>query len=296
MSLFNYEIAFSRNIGWVTEAEQQTLRNARVAIGGLGGVGGVHLLTLARLGIARFAIADFDVFEIRNFNRQVGAGMSTLSASKIDVMTQLVQDINPEVELRVWSDGIQSDSIDAFLDGVDIYVDGLDFFARDARRLTFAACERKGIPVVTAAPLGFGTAMVVFAPGGMGFADYFGWDDCDDLEMSIRFLVGLSPAMLQRGYLADGSRVNLAEKQGPSSIAACQLCAGVAAVEVLKILLRRGGVRLAPWASQFDPYRMRLVRTWRPFGYRNPLQRLMIALFKAQLQRLSGAAPGKTPP
>jgi tRNA A37 threonylcarbamoyladenosine dehydratase len=83
MGTFDYHEAFSRNIGWVTEAEQATLRRSRVAIGGLGGVGGVHLLTLARLGVGRFSIADFDVFEIANFNRQVGATMATLKSSKI---------------------------------------------------------------------------------------------------------------------------------------------------------------------------------------------------------------------
>lgn len=62
-------------------------------------------------------------------------------------------------------------------------------------------------------------------------------------------LVGLSPAMLQRGYVADMSRISLAERRGPSSIAACQLCAGVAAVESLKLLLGRGGVKFAPWGS-----------------------------------------------
>ena len=51
---FDYGTAFSRNIGWVTAAEQETLRGKRVAIAGLGGVGGVHLLTLARLGIEHF--------------------------------------------------------------------------------------------------------------------------------------------------------------------------------------------------------------------------------------------------
>ena len=44
---FDYDAAFSRNIGWVTEAEQGKLRKARVAIAGLGGVGGAHLLTLS---------------------------------------------------------------------------------------------------------------------------------------------------------------------------------------------------------------------------------------------------------
>ena len=283
MATFNYDEAFSRNIGWVTGAEQQKLRNTRVAIGGLGGVGGVHLLTLARLGIGRFTIADFDVFDIVNFNRQVGATMTSLQQPKIDVLAEMTRDINPEVDLRLFPKGVQPDSLEGFLEGVDIYVDGLDFFAFSARRLTFAACERKGIPVVTAAPLGLGTALLVFGPGGMSYEDYFGFEGCDEMEMAIRFLVGLSPAMLQRGYVADMSRVNLAERRGPSSIAACQLCAGVAAVETLKLVLGRGGVRLAPWGSQFDAYRMSYSRTWRPGGYRNPLQRLMCRMVKWQL-------------
>lgn len=283
MRTFDYDAAFARNIGWVTEAEQVRLRNVRVAIGGLGGVGGVHLLTLARLGVGKFSIADFDVFDIVNFNRQVGANMSTLDRPKLDVLAEMVQDINPEIDLRLFPAGVQSESLDAFLEGVDVYVDGLDFFAFDARRMTFATCENKGIPVVTAAPLGMGTALLVFGPGGMSFEDYFGFAGCDELEMAIRFLVGLSPAMLQRGYVADMSRINLVEHKGPSSIAACQLCAGVAAVETLKLSLGRQGVKLAPWGSHFDAYRMRYTHTWRPGGHRNPLQMLMRALVRRQL-------------
>lgn len=283
MAIFDYQTAFSRNIGWVTEAEQLRLRETRVAIGGLGGVGGVHLLTLARLGIGEFSIADFDVFDIVNFNRQVGATTSTLGRAKIVVLEEMAREINPDINIRVFPEGITQDCLDDFLDGVDVYVDGLDFFAFDARKMTFAACERKGIPVVTAAPLGLGAALLVFAPGGMSFEDYFGFAGCDEMEMAIRFLVGLSPAMLQRGYVADMSRINLAERRGPSSIAACQLCAGVAAIEALKLALGRKDIRLAPWGSQFDAYRMRYVRTWRPGGYRNPLQRLMRYLVKRQL-------------
>ncbi len=282
--MFDYEAAFSRNIGWVTESEQSALKNARVAIGGLGGVGGVHLLTLARLGVGQFNIADFDVFDIVNFNRQVGATINTLHRSKIDVLAEMARQINPDLELKLYPAGIQHDSLDDFLHGVDLYVDGLDFFAFSARRLTFAACERLGIPVVTAAPLGLGTALLVFGPGGMSFEDYFGFEGCDEMEMAIRFLVGLSPSMLQRGYVADMTRISLAERRGPSSIAACQLCAGVAAVEALKLLLGRGGVKLAPWGSQFDAYRMIYKRTWRPGGYRNPLQVVMRSLVRRQLQ------------
>ena len=43
--LFHYATAFSRNIGWITETEQEILRNKRIAIAGLGGVGGHRVLT-----------------------------------------------------------------------------------------------------------------------------------------------------------------------------------------------------------------------------------------------------------
>lgn len=283
---FAYDQAFSRNIGWVTEAEQAYLRAKRIAIAGLGGVGGVHLLTLARLGIANFTISDFDAFDIVNFNRQAGATMATLGQPKSAVLAAMARDINPEIDLRILPDGVQAATVDAFLDGVDIYVDGLDFFAFAARRTVFAACEKKGIPAVTAAPLGMGAALLVFASGGMPFERYFGFEDCDETEMAIRFLVGLSPAMLQRGYVADMSRVDFAAGKGPSSVVACQLCAGLAAVEVVKLLLGRGGVRLAPRGSHFDAYRQRYVHTWRPGGYRNPLQRLMRTLVRRQLLRV----------
>lgn len=285
---FDYPQAFSRNIGWVTESEQQRLRGKRVAIAGLGGVGGIHLLTLARLGIGKFTIADYDNFDLANFNRQAGATMGSLGRPKSDVLAEMALDINPEIELSVFSAGVQTDTVDAFLDGVDVYVDGLDFFAFSARRQVFAACQQRRIPVVTAAPLGMGAALLVFGPGGMSFEDYFGLAGCDEMEMAIRFLVGLSPAMLHRGYVVDMSRVNLAERRGPSSIAACQLCAGVAAVETFKLLLGRGGVKLAPWGSQFDAYRLRYTHTWRPWGYRNPLQRLMRILVRRQLLQAEG--------
>jgi molybdopterin/thiamine biosynthesis adenylyltransferase len=283
MTSFDYQSAFSRNIGWITETEQQQLQRSRVAIAGLGGVGGVHLLTLARMGIEKFTIAEFDVFDIANFNRQIGATTETIGKPKIEVLTRMALEINPDIDLRLFPEGVSENNMNAFLEDVDVYVDGLDFFAFDARRKAFTACRDKGIPVVTAAPLGLGTAVLIFGPNSLSSEDYFGFEGCDELEMSIRFLTGLSPAMLQRSYLVDAGKVNLAEHRGPSNIAACQLCAGVAGVETLKLLLKRGDIRYAPWSSHFDAYRMRYVRIWRPGGYRNPLQWLLRALMRAKL-------------
>lgn len=277
---FSYRDAFARNIGWLTPAEQDVLRHKRVAIAGMGGVGGVHLLTLARLGIGAFHIADFDRFDIANFNRQVGATVSTLGRPKVEVLAEMALDINPELQITRFAHGVDAANLAAFFDGVDLYVDGLDFFAFQARQQTFALCARLGIPAITAAPLGMGTALINFLPGRMTFEQYFCWGDLPDAEKALRFLVGLAPAGLHGAYLVDPTTINLQQQRGPSTIMGCQLCAGAAATEALKILLGRGPVLAAPRGMHFDAYRNKLVRTWRPGGNRHPLQRLAMMLIK----------------
>ena len=281
--MFNYEKAFSRNIGWLTEDEQRILRTKRIAIAGMGGVGGFHLLTLARLGIEKFNIADFDVFELANFNRQTGAGVASLNRPKVDVLAEMMRDINPECDLRVYGQGVRADNLTDFFEGVDLFVDGLDFFAFDVRERVFAHCHQFNIPAITVAPLGMSAALLNFMPGGMSFEGYFQMAGKSELQKAIRFLVGLAPALLHRHYLADKSRVNLKAKKGPSTIMACQLCASVAVSEALKILLGRGKVWAAPHGIQFDGYRNKLAHTWRPGGNRHPLNRFTLALATQQL-------------
>jgi len=282
-SSFSYEGAFARNIGWVTHAEHSVLRDKRVAIAGLGGVGGVHLLTLARLGLGNFHVADFDTFDVANFNRQVGATVSTLGQPKAEVLVRMARDINPDINIVSFPDGVNQDNLLTFLLGVDLYVDGLDFFAFEARQATFAACAARHIPAITAAPLGMGTAVLSFLPGQMTFEEYFCWGDLTEREKALRFLLGLAPAGLHGDYLVDPSTINLAEKRGPSTIMGCELCAGAAATEALKILLNRGEVLAAPYGYQFDAYRNKLTRTYRPGGNRHPWQRIAMMLARRRM-------------
>lgn len=293
--MFSYDQAFSRNIGWLTTSEQQLLRSKRVAIAGLGGVGGSHLLTLSRLGIGKFNLADFDQFEQQNFNRQAGAMMSTLGQNKLDTLTTMALDINPELDIRRFPDGIDKDSLADFFSGVDLYVDGLDFFAFPAREAAFAYCAQQGIPAITVAPLGLGAALLNFLPGGMSFEHYFCLEGQTDEEKALRFFMGLAPAGLQGRYLVDPTSIDLANQRGPSTAMACQLCSGIAATEALKILVSRGKVYPAPHGIHFDAYLNRVAHTWRPGGNRNPLQRLALAIARKKFaQRPTTVAP--TPP
>jgi len=286
---FDYDRAFSRNIGWVTPTEQAKLKKSRVAIAGLGGVGGAHLLTLARLGIGHFNISDFDDFDVHNLNRQAGAFMPFMGQPKIDTVARMARDINPDMELRLFPQGVRPENIDEFLRDVDVYVDALDFFALPARRMVFAKCREKGIPALTAAPLGMGTAFLYFSPSGMSFEDYFKVDGHETDEQYARFIAGLSPAMVQRDYLVAPEAVNFREKRGPSTVMACDLCAGVMGTSVLKLLLGRGAIRAAPWGMHFDAYHQKLKLTWRPFGNANPLQQLLLKFIRPVLRGRAGA-------
>jgi len=279
---FDFREAFSRTIGWVRAEELALLRQKRVAIAGLGGVGGSHLLTLARLGIGAFTLADPDRFELANLNRQAGAYLSTLGRPKVEVAARMAADINPELDLRTFPRGVEAGAAADFLAGADLYLDGLDFFSLAIRREVFAACQELGIPAVTAAPLGMGTAVLVFLPGRTSFEDYFQLAGRPYEEQLLRFLLGLAPAGLHRRSLVDPRALRLEAQRGPSTPMGCELCAGAAATEVLKVLLGRGPVRAAPHGLQFDAYRNRLARTWRPGGNRHPLQRLALAIGRRQ--------------
>ncbi|HKU63835.1 MAG TPA: ThiF family adenylyltransferase [Rhizomicrobium sp.] len=251
---FSYAEAFDRNLGWLTEKEQQSLRGKTIAIAGMGGVGGVHLLTLVRLGITKFRIADLDVFEVANFNRQVGAMMSTLDQPKVAVLARMAKDINPEVEIVEFSAGVTAENLDDFLCGADLFIDGFDFFVLDIRRRTFARCRALGIPAMTAAPVGMGVAFLLFTADNMAFEDYFRLEGKSELRQYINFLMGLAPSGMHRSYLVDPTRLDVIRRKAPSTMVGVQLCASFTAAQTVKLLLGRGSVNPAPFHYHFDSY------------------------------------------
>jgi hypothetical protein len=133
-------------------------------------------------------------------------------------------------------------------------------------------------------------ALLNFMPGAMTFEEYFDWGDHAEEEKALRFALGLAPSGIHRRYLVDPSTLDLAAHRAPSTGMACLLCGGLAATEALKIMLGRGPIRSAPHGLQFDAYLGRLAYTWRPWGNRNPIQRLTIALGRRQLAAMKAAA------
>jgi molybdopterin/thiamine biosynthesis adenylyltransferase len=98
---FSYAEMTTRNLGFVTAADQEKLRAAHVFIPGVGGMGGACFMALLRAGVGHFTIADIDTFEISNINRQVFAFTDTVGRLKAEVAAEAARRINPEATVRV---------------------------------------------------------------------------------------------------------------------------------------------------------------------------------------------------
>jgi molybdopterin/thiamine biosynthesis adenylyltransferase len=286
-----YGKAFGRNIGLIREDEQEKLRRTRVAVAGAGGVGGLHLLALARMGVGRFHLADFDTFEVSNFNRQFGATVDSIGRSKIEVMRDMVRAINPDADVALFPEGVQRGNVDRFLDGVDVVVDGIDFFAFDHRRLLFNSARAKGQYVITSGPIGFGSTLQVFSPAGMSFDEYFGVrDDFSEFDKFVAFAVGIAPAVLHRHYM-DLSKVKISASQGPVVASSCMICSGLVAAEAVNVILRRRPIKAVPHYFQFDAYLQVYKRGYLWMGGRNPLQVLKRMILRRRLKALGASPP-----
>lgn len=255
---FSYSEAFKRNLGLVTESEQVLLNRVCVGLPGLGGVGGAHLQTLVRMGVGGFHLADPDTFEVANFNRQLGAALSTVGKGKAEVMARTARDINPLAEVVTFGEGIHELNIDAFLTGVDVVVDGIEYFRIETREMLYRACRERRIPVVNAGPIGYGAAVIVFMPDGPSFEEYFRIaQGMTRAEKLLAMALGLGPGA--RGDI-DPRRVDAERETGPALASACMLCAAAAATEVLKLVTGRGKLAVSGRGVYFDPLRNRTLR------------------------------------
>lgn len=138
---------FSRLIPLIGQNAYLRLKNASVAVFGLGGVGGFTVEALARSGIGKLTLIDGDCFEESNINRQIGALYSTLKEPKSEVMARRVKDINPGIIVR---------SVPRFyVGGEEMFLDGFDYVADcidsvNAKTELIRTAVNLGIPVVSA--------------------------------------------------------------------------------------------------------------------------------------------------
>ena len=146
----DYYEMFSRNIGILSEEEQEKLKDSKVSIAGVGGVGGVQAVYIARAGIGKMAIADPENFQSTDINRQYGATESTMGKNKAEVMGEILKDINSHLKLEIYTDGVTAENIEEFLKGSKVAIDAIEYFAPEAKKLFFEKARENDIPVISA--------------------------------------------------------------------------------------------------------------------------------------------------
>ncbi len=282
-----YNRAYSRNRGLISEEEQQILKNTRVAIPGMGGMGGTHAATLARTGIGKYTIADFDAFDVHNINRQHGAMASTVNQDKALVMEKMIKDINPSADINVINEAIGHDNVNEFLADVDVMIDALEVFAMDARRLIFKRARELGIPVISIAPVGFSTILFVFSPTGMDYDTFFGLEDgMSKNDMVLQFMAGIAGQGPHLKYM-NVKGIDPGTGAAPSLGLACQMGAGIAATEVISLILNKRKPRYVPWFAQYDTYSRTYKHRYRWWGAKNPLQKIRMKVLKRMIPALA---------
>jgi sulfur-carrier protein adenylyltransferase/sulfurtransferase len=141
---------------------QQKLLDAKVLLLGAGGLGSPAALYLAAAGVGTLGIVDNDEVDLSNLQRQVIHSSERIGVSKVDSAEQTITALNPDVKVQKYPVRLGPDNIVEIISGYDVVVDGLDNFP--TRYLLNDASVRLGIPVVSAAILGFEGQLSVFKP------------------------------------------------------------------------------------------------------------------------------------
>lgn len=233
------------------------LRGKTVGIAGCGGVGGAVAITLARMGVQKFRLADPGRFDLPDLNRQWGATMCTLGENKAEVYRGILESINPFAGVAVFEGGIRAERVDAYVDGLDLLVDCLDLSVPlSVREHMFARAHAQGAYAITAPIMAFGTLVAVSDPKGGGMAPFLAL-----LEHVAR--TGRVPSFLFEYLSAEHlETVNswLTEKRVKvPSIAVAPMAAGsIVATEALKALSETAGIAptALPEIILFDLFRL----------------------------------------
>ncbi len=203
---------YARSLLVVTQEQQESFREKTVAVIGCGGLGGSIIDQLARLGVGHLIIADGDVFESSNLNRQLLCTEELVGQKKIDAAINRVRAVNSAVEITAFDEFFGEGNCHEILSGADIAVDALDSSA--GRRLLGKACEELGIPLVHGAIQGWHAQATVCMPGSRRMEMLYGHDFKPASKGSLPFTPPFcaSIEVAQVTELLCGERPTLADK------------------------------------------------------------------------------------
>lgn len=154
-----------RNQFWTGGIDgQMQLRSLKIGVAGLGGMGSNIAEMLVRLGVGHLRIADPDTIEISNFNRQVIANLKTVGMGKLEASVNELLNIDPDLELAKYPEGINAENAESFVQGLDIVINEIDVLHIDKQIHLLEAARKYKVPVYTSLVVGVGVHLYKYSP------------------------------------------------------------------------------------------------------------------------------------
>ncbi len=153
------EIEAQLNVRHTPEVQRQ-IKKGRIGIAGAGGLGSHVAVALARIGIGKLVVADFDLVEPSNLNRQYYF-IDQIGMPKVLALQETVKRINPGVDFRAVHEKITPANLKKYFSSLDIMVEAFDDADQKAMLISHFLREFPHVPIVAA------SGMAGFVPSNM---------------------------------------------------------------------------------------------------------------------------------
>ena len=187
-----YNEIFQRLCGFYYPEQIHVFKKATIGFAGCG-VGSNAAYILAKHGIGHLKLADPDVFEATNTNRQVGCRTDTIGLNKANVLKDIFSKINPHSTIEAFPEGITQDNAETFVEGCDVVLDMIDYLANPARLALHKYARKKDIPIILTPVPGNGAVSFVFTKDSMTIEEAFALDEkgnCYDFPRMHKLITG----------------------------------------------------------------------------------------------------------
>jgi molybdopterin/thiamine biosynthesis adenylyltransferase len=241
---YDYNDSYQRNLGILSEYEQNRLKGSKVAVVGVGGVGGAMAMMLARSGVANFTLIDPDKYELSNTNRHINSYYDTQGEYKTEVTRKEILRINPEANVEIFSRKLSLDEIDQVIETNDVIIPAADDVAFSSKVLIKAQEQKKC--AVSAMPSGLTGYILVFNPSSASIidpSDIFGGPKGLPYQELREFLENPAHKCGRRWYITKGKwRIDWFQKWRQGQAKITHICpnvwlgASLACIEVIKYM------------------------------------------------------------
>jgi len=168
---------FSRNRGLISDSEQEKIQNASIVIAGVGGDGGLLAERLVRFGIGKIILADPEIFEHANINRQFAANQKNIGRNKAEAIAEELQLINPNLEIVFYKEGITKENIVEIVSAADIVIDEIEYSLPDLSVMLHQETRKQDKYLFMGANVGWGASIFCFSPSGKTFEQHFEYNE-----------------------------------------------------------------------------------------------------------------------